>query len=653
MHSGVFLGFGGSAVLGSVVGGVLVVRHDREQPIFAFGVLVLLMSIWSASNAGVAAAPTFGWMLLFTQLSYIGVLAAPIVWLVFGLRYTNREEWLSNRRIALLSVIPAVTLPIVFTAQSHSLFYSGMSIVEGVHGPAFETISGPWYLVSVGYTYILFLIGTALFVAAAFDSNRLYRRQSVMLLVCTMIPELSTTLYLLGVRPLANADVTPIIFTIVSIPLGIIVQRTELGEFAPVAHDRIFRTLGDPVFVCGPDRDVVDANQAARGIVDDESSAVEGESITDILPSALTEDGELHPNLDTAFGCEMRRDGECHRYTARRREVNAQGTARSHGVLLVLTEVTEQKEQQSIVEEQKQALRTKTKQLEAKNTQLERLADVVAHDLATPLSTGENLLALIREDCTYEDDPELEQSIEDLEAVHERLREFADELPRVARESTTVDSVEQCNLVSVATSAWKVVDTDPLHFSIEIADTRTIEADPQRLTPLFENLFQNAVEHSDPDPPLCANGHAIDRDAPSSEEDSTRPNTRNASPNSGRRTQEDSQRESDPADRIESASESTDSESSGTGDVVTVTVGWFEATEAEDGASKAGFYIEDDGYGIPANRRADVLEFGVSTGSGPGYGLAIVRTIVESHGWSFHITDSASGGARFEIVTSR
>ena len=35
---------------------------------------------------------------------------------------------------------------------------------------------------------------------------------------------------------------------------------------------------------------------------------------------------------------------------------------------------------------------------------------------------------------------------------------------------------------------------------------------------------------------------------------------------------------------------------------------------------------------------------------GTGFGLAIVREIVETHGWGIRVTDSETGGARFEIT---
>ena len=64
-----------------------------------------------------------------------------------------------------------------------------------------------------------------------------------------------------------------------------------------------------------------------------------------------------------------------------------------------------------------------------------------------------------------------------------------------------------------------------------------------------------------------------------------------------------------------------------------------------------GFYIEDDGPGIPAEHRSDVFEYGFLTGEeGSGFGLAIVREIVDAHGWEIEIAEGATGGARFEIT---
>ena len=69
-----------------------------------------------------------------------------------------------------------------------------------------------------------------------------------------------------------------------------------------------------------------------------------------------------------------------------------------------------------------------------------------------------------------------------------------------------------------------------------------------------------------------------------------------------------------------------------------------------------GFYVADDGSGIPADQRGEVFETGFSTArQGTGLGLAIVEEIATAHGWTVSVADSDAGGARFEVtgVTKR
>lgn len=64
-----------------------------------------------------------------------------------------------------------------------------------------------------------------------------------------------------------------------------------------------------------------------------------------------------------------------------------------------------------------------------------------------------------------------------------------------------------------------------------------------------------------------------------------------------------------------------------------------------------GFYLQDDGPGIPTDERADVLELGYSTDEdGTGFGLSIVEQIAAGHGWSVDVTAAPDGGARFEFT---
>jgi signal transduction histidine kinase len=71
---------------------------------------------------------------------------------------------------------------------------------------------------------------------------------------------------------------------------------------------------------------------------------------------------------------------------------------------------------------------------------------------------------------------------------------------------------------------------------------------------------------------------------------------------------------------------------------------------APEAHEQNGFSIADDGPGIPPDDRELVFEHGYSTNSdGTGFGLSIVQSIAEAHGWSVAVSESEMGGARFDI----
>lgn len=69
------------------------------------------------------------------------------------------------------------------------------------------------------------------------------------------------------------------------------------------------------------------------------------------------------------------------------------------------------------------------------------------------------------------------------------------------------------------------------------------------------------------------------------------------------------------------------------------------------GELPGGFYVADDGPGIPPAERERVFDTGYSTtDDGTGFGLSIVQRAVDAHGWEITVTEGTDGGARFEIT---
>ncbi len=79
------------------------------------------------------------------------------------------------------------------------------------------------------------------------------------------------------------------------------------------------------------------------------------------------------------------------------------------------------------------------------------------------------------------------------------------------------------------------------------------------------------------------------------------------------------------------------------GSDVTVTVGELPT----------GFYVADDGNGIPEDDRDTVFEMGYTTAGnygGMGLGLSFVYELATVYGWECAVTESDAGGAQFEFT---
>ena len=68
-----------------------------------------------------------------------------------------------------------------------------------------------------------------------------------------------------------------------------------------------------------------------------------------------------------------------------------------------------------------------------------------------------------------------------------------------------------------------------------------------------------------------------------------------------------------------------------------------------------GFFVADDGPGIPPEERANVFDHGYTTSDdGTGFGLSIVESIATAHGWEIELADTNGSarpdGACFEIT---
>jgi len=209
-------------------------------------------------------------------------------------------------------------------------------------------------------------------------------------------------------------------------------------------------------------------------------------------------------------------------------------------------------------------------ELERQNERLDEFASTLSHDLRNPLTVARGHVELLATRLSNpETDPaDLQSHIEKLEDAHDRIESIIDDVLTLTRKGASVEQTAPVPLEGLVTEAWDNIDNK--NASIELAGSRTIDADRTRLLRALENLFRNAIDHVGPE--------------------------------------------------------------------VTVTVGLTDH----------GFYVADDGPGIPTEAVDDIFEYGHTTSEdGTGLGLSIVKTIAEAHGWRLYIDTTYPDGAMF------
>jgi PAS domain S-box-containing protein len=252
--------------------------------------------------------------------------------------------------------------------------------------------------------------------------------------------------------------------------------------------------------------------------------------------------------------------------------------------------------------------RARERELERQNERLEALASVVSHDLRNSLNVASGRLEIAATECESE-------HLDAIERALERMETLIEDLLALAREGRAAIDVEPVALAEVMREAWRSVETVGARRVLET--DRVVRADRGRLQQLFENLVRNSVEHG------STGGRAPPDDVGEGFD---------GRPSGG-------------GDAVERAAASDPSPLDGS------TGHGPATTTVRLGALEDGFYIEDDGAGIPPERREAVLEPGYSTDpEGTGFGLNTVRRIAEEHGWSLSITEGTDGGARFEVT---
>jgi len=262
---------------------VYVQRFKEIPAVRPFALLMWLACLWALIYAFHLAVTSLPAKIISAELLSLPQVFIPPVMLALVLEYTGAQPWLNRKRLALILVIPLITLLFSLSSASHNLMRFNFRMDLAGPLPVLLFDRGPLYWCFFVYGYVLILV-CAWMLIQTMRSRFLTAGNTACIVIGILIPLVSSVLFDMGITPIRGYDLTPSLFIITGFLYLWALIHFRLFNIVPVTISSIMENIGDPIMVFDNHGHITNFNPAALQLCGLKKSLMMGKR-ADELPS--------------------------------------------------------------------------------------------------------------------------------------------------------------------------------------------------------------------------------------------------------------------------------------------------------------------------------------------------------------------------------
>lgn len=484
-------------------------NKNQIRTIFTIILLLLFDMCFFVFLGGVLSKPLGIPLIYFDYFSYIGSCFLPVCIYFISIAFAN-SNIIFRRWHLLLFIIPIVSLFVLWTNDSHHLFYEHYSVNLN------ETITGPYAPIYLIYTYTMLAIGLINLLRYSIKNSGFFSKQSILFLIGSIIPIVVNLLGTFSIIPM-TIYITPISFAFAIFFHALAIFKFGFLKVTPIALQKIVDRISDGYLVINDGNIIIDYNKTFIDMFNFKNVSIRSQDFFEFIANSCYFDINLSElkkcikevkNSDATYSFDKKLTNKDRYFHI---EINAiRSENKFLGILILFKDTTQHMLDLKTIQSNQNMLMEKERL-----ASLGQLIGGIAHNLKTPIMSisgaAEGLTDLVDEYNSSIGDPEV--TTDDHHAIAKDMSDWIEKIKTHCEYMSDVITAVKGQAVTLSENETISFDLDELVKRVNIlmkhelknalvtlnihmnTDPKTVlQGDITSLVQVINNMISNSIQ---------------------------------------------------------------------------------------------------------------------------------------------------------------